>query len=606
MTESRWLRARALAKSGDASGALSLLGEAVRRGELDALELERAGALARKLDRGSTDDYVRVAVLGECTTSWLANSLAAVALGDGQHLRIHEGEFDNILQELHSDALARFAPQVVVLLPFHRPDADAATLPARVEHFRGVQATIAQRLGARLVQVGFDWIDPGPDGFHLSGAPGGLVSRLRHANDELRRALPSGAYFVDLPAVSGDLGRRVFYDLRRYFWTKQPFSESGVQWLAQHVWAGARAVLTGPKKLLALDLDNTLWGGVVGELGATGIEIGESPQGEAHRSLQRFAKGLTRRGILLAVISKNDEAEARSPFTQNPEMQLGLEDVAAFEANWGPKSESLLRVAERLRLGADSFVFVDDNPTEREEVRQRSRGVAVVELPSDVAEYARMLSRQLYFEAAGVTGEDQGRAEQYRSEAQREEQRAQHTTLEEYLRSLELRADVRDIDDADTKRVLQLIGKTNQFNLTTPRYSEAELSAILAQKHALGLSLRLRDRFGDYGLILVLLGRPLEPTTLLVDTFLMSCRAIARTVEEYAWGKLLERAKLLGYERVRASYRKTTKNQLVERLYERLGLTLLHASETERVYELVLEHAHPPITFVLADQPSSA
>jgi FkbH-like protein len=598
MSESRWLAARALAKSGDKSGALRELGEAVRRSELDAQRLERAGAMARKLIDPTAATTHRVAILGECTTNWLTNSIAAVALGEGARLSLYEGEYDNVLQELHSEALSKFDPRIVVLLPWFRPLQAPRILLERLEHWRGVQQTVVARTGAGIVQVGFDWIDPGPDGYHLAGAPGGYIAAIRRANEGLREALPSGAYFVDLPAVSGDLGRRAFYEPRRYYWTKQPFSEEGVDWLARHVWAGVRALLTGPKKLLALDLDNTLWGGVVGEVGPHGIEIGESAQGEAYRSLQRYAKALSSRGVLLAVASKNDEANAKAPFTSNQEMELGLEDFAAFEANWQPKSESLARVAERLRLSTDSFVFLDDNPTEREEIRQRACAVAVVDAPEDPAEFARTLTRELWFEAAGVTTEDSQRAHQYQIEARREGQRAGHASLADYLTSLELRADVRDIDESDMARVVQLMGKTNQFNATTPRYSRAELDAILAIDRAFGLTLRLRDRFGDYGLILVAIGRPADDQTLEIDAFLMSCRAIARTVEEFAWGKVLERAKALSYQRVVGVYRKTAKNHLVADLFPRLGLRTVTSSSDESRYVQDLATTTAPTTFV--------
>ncbi|RYZ08865.1 MAG: HAD-IIIC family phosphatase [Myxococcales bacterium] len=598
MADERWVAARARAKSGDAPGALAALADAVRREELDSVQLERAGALARKLvDRGGKD-VRRVAVLGECTTNWLTNALAAVALGDGQQLVLHEGEYDNVQQELHGPSLAAFAPHVVVLVPWYRPLLQGGSLADRVAQWRGAQELAKSRLSAAIVQVGLDWVDPGPEGYHLGTGPQGVIGEIRRANEALRAGLPEGSYFVDLPAVSGDLGRRAFYDRRRYHWTKQPFSEAGVDWLARHLWAGVRAVSTGAKKVLVLDLDNTLWGGVVGEVGASGIEIAESPTGEAHRELQRHAKALKRQGVLLGVASKNDEAEARAPFVSNPEMLLKLEDIASFEAHWEPKSSSLSRMAERLRLGADSFVFLDDNPTEREEIRQRASAVHVVDAPLDPAEYTRALTRGLWFETATLTREDGERAEQYRAEAVREQLRDNHASLGEYLTSLELRADMRDVDAEDMSRVVQLLGKTNQFNLTTPRYSRAEVEERCARPGAICSSLRLSDRFGDYGLILVLMAVPCGAGTLEVDSFLMSCRAIARTVEEFAWGKLLGRARAAGYERLLASYRKTPKNSLVADLYDRLGLVRVESSASEARYELQLAQAAAPVTYV--------
>lgn len=606
MSANRWQGARALAKAGDKAAALEELSQAIRRGELDAPQLERAGALAKKLIDPSARSTRRVALLGECTTNWLAHSLIAAALGERQELAVWEGGYDNVPQDLHGEELRAFAPSVIVLLPWYRPSGDPQLLTERLEHWLGLQRAVASRFDSAIVQVGFDWVDPGPEGYGLASAASGLVGGIRRANDALREALPKGSYFVDLPAVSGDLGRRSFYDPRRYHWTKQPFSEAGVDWLSRHLWAGVRALSTGPKKLLVLDLDNTLWGGVVGEVGPAGVELAESAQGEAHRALQRHAKALRARGVLLAVASKNEDADAKGPFTSNPDMQLSLDDFASFQANWQPKSESIAHMAETLRLGADSFVFLDDNPTEREEVRQRASTVGVSEAGSEPAEYVRILTRELWFEAASLTQEDAARAEQYQAEASRERQKSEHASLGDYLTSLELRADVREIDDADLKRVVQLVGKTNQFNATTPRYSQAELSAILAQERAFGLTLRLRDRFGDYGLILVVLARPADRATLEIDTFLMSCRAISRSVEEFAWGKVLTRAKELGYERVVGVYRPTPKNKLVADLYPRLGLSQVSSSPDESRYSLALADAAHPITYVTESAPGTA
>jgi FkbH-like protein len=222
----------------------------------------------------------------------------------------------------------------------------------------------------------------------------------------------------------------------------------------------------------------------------------------------------------------------------------------------------------------------------------------VVDTPLDPAEYTRALTRELWFEALGTTREDAGRAEQYQAEAIREKAKTEHASLEDYLTSLELRADVRDVDAADMKRVIQLVGKTNQFNVTTPRYSQPELEAILSLERAFGMTLRLRDRFGDYGLILLVLGRPAPDNTLEIDTFLMSCRAIARTVEEFAWGQVLERAHALGYERILGVYRETAKNQLVAELYPRLGLSQLSSAGGEHRYLQPVEGTKPPLSFV--------
>ena len=443
---------------------------------------------------------------------------------------------------------------------------------------------------------------------------------IRRVNEALRQQLPRTAYFVDLEQVSGTLGREKFYDFRRYYWTKQPFSEEGTARLAQAICSGIRAATAGPKKVLVLDLDNTLWGGVVGETGPLGIEIGDSPAGEAYRAFQKYAKALARRGCVLAVCSKNNPDDAREPFLKNPDMQLTLEDFGAFEASWDPKAAAIERIAQTLQLGLDSFVFFDDNPAEREHIRQALPDVEVVDVPEDPAEYVRALERGQWFEAVALTDEDRQRSEQYRAEAQRREVKTAFGSMEEYLTSTQMVGDVRAIDDEDFSRVLQLIGKTNQFNLTTRRHSAETVRQMLAQPDSVGITVRMSDRFGDYGLIAVILGVN-EPggaqgLTLRIDTWLMSCRVIGRTAEEFCLAALLERAKTHNYHRLLGQYIPTKKNVLVKDLFDRLGFSRLKTTDgtpasggapgnTTVSYELALSHAAAPKTFVAAGQLSA-
>jgi FkbH-like protein len=300
---------------------------------------------------------------------------------------------------------------------------------------------------------------------------------------------------------------------------------------------------------------------------------------------------------LLAICSKNNPADAREAFEKNPHMHLGLDDFAAFDASWDPKSRALQRIAETLSLGLDSFVFFDDNPAERSQVRMALPSVAVVEVPVDPADFVAALEDSLYFEAALVTSADHERSQQYRSEARRRVQQESSGSLEEYLASLEMVADVRAIDEADLSRVAQLIGKTNQFNLTTRRHSAGDVQRLLEDSKSVGLSLRLRDRFGDYGLISVVLGlfEPgAERPTLRLDTWLMSCRAIARGVEQFMLNQIARAARERGHDVLLGEYIASSKNQLVAELYPKLGFTPLGApAEGGQRYVLDLSQFEP-------------
>jgi FkbH-like protein len=607
-----------LAKRGNTQEALRLLAEGLHADGLDAETCAKAGTMIAKLwaQLPGPTDATRILVLGQITTTWVASTLTALAWGRGCPVEVQDGEYDNIVQELTSAEVAEHRPNVVILLPWThrlfyegRDRSPEQRLAEELSYWKQVWALTAEKTRARILQVSYDWVHPGPLGHHLAGAQGD-VALVRQMNEALRGALPRGSFFLDLEQVAGTMGRERFYDPRRYFWTKQPFSEIGAHRLATHLWAGVRALITGPKKVLVLDLDNTLWGGVVGETGPLGVSLGETADGEAFRAFQRYAKGLSQRGVVLAVSSKNNPEDARSPFQQNPEMILKLSDFAHFEANWEPKSNGLRRIAETLSLGLDSFVFFDDNPAEREQIRQALPEVAVVEVPEDPAEYVRALQAGLWFEAVELSSEDTQRAAQYQQESQRRELQQNFASIDDYLESLEMRGTVGPFDETNLQRVTQLLGKTNQFNTTTRRHSLEEVRRLTSIPGALGLVYSLEDKFGDHGLIAVLLAVPMpeEPEkTLRIDVWLMSCRVIGRTAEQFFFNNLVEQACGLGYQWLVGEFIPTKKNALVSDLYDRLGFQRsAEAADKTVTYRFPLREATLCKTFVRTAKPAYA
>ncbi|MSQ03463.1 MAG: HAD-IIIC family phosphatase [Myxococcales bacterium] len=585
-----------LRKAGQNQEALCVLRNGLRGPAVDPSSMERAGRLLPKL-RATEPKRTCVRILGQCTTAWLVPTLAAVAWSHDVDVNVTEGEYDNVLQELNHGE----APGILVLLPWTArllaPDdrGESERIATELAYWR---AAWGLRQGAKLIMVGYDTPGFGPLGALLSGGAGGARRLIRRMNEALRDALPPGAVFLDLDLIAGAQGRERFYDARRYFWTRQPFSEEGTLRLARHLFAAVRALTTGPKKVLVLDLDNTLWGGVVGELGPLGVQLGESPDGEAFRAFQAYCKGLAARGVVLAVASKNNLADAQEPFAVHPDMVLHLADFAAFEAHWEPKSMSLARIAERLRLGLDSFVFFDDNPAEREQVRQALPQVEVVDVPDDPAGYVNALEESLLFETGALTTEDADRGAQYQAEAARDADQGAHASLDEYLRSLQMVADLRPVDDADMQRVVQLLGKTNQFNLTTRRHGEDQVRTWMSDSRAILLSLRVADRFGDHGLVGVAFAVPVDGGALRIDTLLMSCRVIGRTVEQFLWGHVLERARNLGFTHVRGEYIPTAKNGQVAGLLDAFGLGRSHEEEGVVHYAGKVADLPTPQTFL--------
>jgi len=543
--------------------------------------LARAGRVVQRVveDAGEGDvglpRAVGVALIGEVTTDWIAAALCAEAWRDGVLLDVSQGGFDNAAVAVMQGAAQ--GRDAVVLLPWNRrlladDDRDGeARIADELTQWSALWPMISEA-GARVVQVGLDAMVVAPQSVAGSHTPLEPALLLAEANRALRRALPASEVFVDLATVAADLGRRSFYDARRWLWTKQPFSEAGVAWLARNLWAALRASVQGPKKVLVLDLDDTLWGGVVGERGGAGVTLGDGPDGEAYVAFQREVARLSRRGVVLAVATKNEPDDARAPFAEHPAMVLQLSDFAAFEAGWWPKVESLRRIASSLRLSLDSFVFFDDSPFERGHVAMALPQVRVVDVPTDPADYVAALAAERCFVSLGLTAEDRARTQGYVAEAHRSQAREAFGSTEDYLRSLQLRGTIAPIDARTLPRVAQLVGKTNQFNLTTRRHGAAEIEAMLEQPGAIGRTLTLADRFGEYGLIAVVLAVP-EGTRLRVDTLLMSCRSIGRTAEDALWGSVLAAARQAGYEAVIGEYVPTPKNALVADLWGRWGLT---------------------------------
>jgi len=324
-------------------------------------------------------------------------------------------------------------------------------------------------------------------------------------------------------------------------------------------------------KCLVLDLDNTIWGGVVGDDGVEGLVLGQgSAAGEAFVAFQEYAHQLSQRGVILAVCSKNTEAIALAPFASHPEMILTRSAFAAFVANWSDKAANLRAIAAQINIGLDALVFADDNPFERNLVRRELPAIAVPELPEDPAFYAQCLADAGYFESVLVTGEDLARAGQYQANAQRDVARQSTSDLPTYLKSLEMHMQAGPFDSIGQARITQLINKTNQFNLTTRRYTEQDVRAMTTDPDIVTFQVRLTDKYGDNGMIAVVIAKPVKQE-LMIDTWLMSCRVLGRQVEHATLNLLMGEARKRGYQAVAGEFRPTEKNALVRDHYAGLG-----------------------------------
>lgn len=325
-------------------------------------------------------------------------------------------------------------------------------------------------------------------------------------------------------------------------------------------------------KCVVLDLDNTLWGGVIGDDGVEGIQLGSHGIGKSFVRFQKWLKELKNRGIILAVCSKNDDQIARIPFLEHPEMILKMEDIAVFIANWQSKADNLAQIQKILNIGFDSIVFLDDNPAERDIVRKHIPGIIVPELPEDPSYYLPFLIKENIFETTSFSANDSERTRQYQEESKRMELSSSITNMDDFLNSLEMSATLTSFGRPDYERISQLTQRSNQFNLRTVRYTTSDIANIASDDSFLTLAVELSDKFGKYGLISVVIIK-LSGTDAHIDTWIMSCRVLKRTVEHMAMNHVIDILQEKGIQTLYGEYLPTAKNKLVETLLEDLGMT---------------------------------
>lgn len=559
--------------------------------ELNRL-VRRAAQLEASLGPPTEGTPTRLALLGGASLDFLAGPLRLTLRARGVWTDFHVAGFDQTLPELFdaTSATSAFRPDVAVIaFPStaiaRRPEADCSAAEAShaAEHLcrRYLDACRAlhERCGTEIVLDNFAPLAFESLGHLAAKTPSAPRNFLRRASALLGDLAPSYVHLHDVRALVEEIGLARFVDLRFWYHAKQPVSFEALPAYVASLAGVVAGVLGRARKLIALDLDNTLWGGVVGDDGLDGIEIGEgSGAGEAFKALQRYLLELRERGILLAVCSKNDRETAQEAFRSHPEMQLRLEDFAAFEASWGPKSEGLKRIARALDIGLDSIVFLDDNPAERFQVRAALPEVAVPELSTDPSGFIAALERGRFFETPFVGADDRVRAEAYRSRSAAVELAAAAPDLEAYLRELHMSAVVRPFQATSMARIAQLVNKTNQFNLTTRREPRARLEQVAADPSFVTRTLRLRDRFGDHGLVSVLVARR-DGVALDIETWLTSCRVLGRRVEHLMLDLVAEAARRAGASELRGTYVPTPRNGIVRGLYAELGFEPMEGAE---------------------------
>jgi FkbH-like protein len=577
------------------------------------LSYRRLATKGRQLPKESTWPLRRLAILSDAAVQQFVPVLRALFYENEVNVEIFEGSFDAIELEVFDteSELYKFRPDTILLAVctqalrsryFHNSDDDFVLRHmARIDQ---VWAALRAHTTAQIIQFNYAMPYERFFGNYDVQVPQSLYAVTMQLNGRIADAALRSANVAicDVDAISSNVGRSQWFDDRLWNMSKTFCRLDHLPLVCQSAVDIDMTLMGRLTKCLVLDLDNTLWGGTVGDRGHLGIDIGAHGDGEAFFHFQNYLLSLKKRGIILSVCSKNELATALKPFTDNPDMVLRRDDIAVFIANWENKADNIRRIRDRLNIGLDSMVFLDDNPFERNLVRQLVPEVVVPELPEDPADYVRFLSALNLFETTNYSTADARRADQYKEEADRLELRETTSDIGEYLQSLDMQIRIARFDPENLARIAQLMQRSNQFNLTTRRLSEEACRQLMLDcRNYVPLYAKLSDRFGDHGLILVVIAR-IGADELEITDWLMSCRVLSRGVEECLMNHVVCAARQKRIRKICAEYIPTAKNGMVKDFFGRFGFEKFSDDNGRTRWTIDIENYQPSATFIRESQ----
>ena len=528
---------------------------------------------------------IRLALLSDSASQLLNNAIKAYGYEAQVDFDIYEADYNQVDLQVFdpTSELYSFNPDFIfinrctekLMKDFYKKDKvqQGAFSDYVADNTRQYYDTITQRLRAKVIINTYPEINDGVFGNFASKINTSFLYQQRKANLALMdlSAQVKDMFICDLASLQSDLGYHFVFDSKMYVNADMVYSLPFLPYIAKHITDIILSISGTFKKCLILDLDNTTWGGIIGDDGMEGIQVGYLGAGKIFTELQLWAKQLKHRGIIVAVCSKNTEEIAKEPFLNHPDMVLRMDDIAVFVANWETKVENIRYIQSVLNIGFDSMVFVDDNPFEREMVKAGISDICVPELPEDPAEYLLYLRSLNLFETASFTEEDEQRTKQYQEEAQRNVLLRSFENENDFLANLGMVSDVRNFDAFTIPRVAQLTQRSNQFNLRTVRYTEEDVKRISTDPSYVTLSLTLEDRFGDHGLIGIIILKKEDETTLFIDSWIMSCRVLKRGMENFTLNMIVSYAAANNFKKITAEYIPTKKNGIVKDHYKNLN-----------------------------------
>lgn len=539
-----------------------------------------------KLDTSKLS-LVKVALLGDSSTQFLGVAIKGAGYDSGLDVQLWEADFNQIERQVFDPTSELYScnPEfVIIFFSTHKllnrynklvPADQTAFAQAHLELIENIANTIAENNRAKIICYNYPELDDGVFGNFANSIEASFLYQLRYINLELMRMAQKrkGFHICDLSTIQNRFGKQIMFHSPVYINTEMTISLDTLPWVAQRT-IDIIAAQTGRfKKCLILDLDNTLWGGIIGDDGIENIQIGNLGIGKAFSELQYWIKKLKNRGIILCVCSKNTESIAKEPFENHPDMVLREDDISVFMANWDNKADNIRLIREILNIGFDSMVFIDDNPFERNMVRENIPEITVPELPEDPAEYLEYLYGLNLFETVGISENDSERTRQYQTEAKRISVSKSFVNEDDFLISLEMLSLVEGFNKFNTPRIAQLSQRSNQFNLRTVRYSEADVAEMAVMTGYHNFSFSLEDKFGDHGLICTVIMKSISDKELFIDTWFMSCRVLKRSMENFVMNTIAEYAGENGFKEIIGEYIPTPKNDIVKNHYRDLGFS---------------------------------
>tara|TARA_R110000868_G_scaffold317430_2_gene578263 strand:- start:3069 stop:4802 length:1734 start_codon:yes stop_codon:yes gene_type:complete len=547
---------------------------------------------------------VKVAIMGNHTTTFFSKALINQLILKGFKPEFFEADYDQIdLTILDTESnLYHFNPDVIIIFEsslklkdkFYAIDSHKQRSTfyedINVQVQNRILALRANNSKAKVIYFSYELLDDQIYGNLFSKIPHSFYKQIWNINTNLLQIAEENPDVYIFEINKYIQGHQNYRDWASYINSDLHYSIDIYALLTHHITLFIDALKGNFKKCLILDLDNTTWGGIIGDDGLENIQIGSLGIGKAFSNFQKWAKELKERGIILAICSKNSEDIAKEPFEKHSEMVLKLSDISVFVANWKNKADNIRYIQEVLNIGFDSMVFIDDNPAERDIVRQSISGITIPELPEDPALYVPYLTSLNLFETASYSDFDKDRTIQYQQEAERKKLVSSVTNMEDYLKSLAMKCNISHFKEEDVSRIAQLTQRSNQFNLRTKRYTENDIIAFMNSTNYLTYSIKLQDKFGDYGLISVIILEKKENSSFFLDTWIMSCRVLKRGVEYYALNSIVSDLKKEGSNNLIGEYLETPKNKLVADLLPKLRFS---STTSENIFSLSTTNYQP-------------